>query len=286
MKKISLIPYMGGKYFLIEDLIPIINYATNKYNLDTYIEPTGGAARCLLNIFPKKFRYRYYNDGDRGLVCLFTCLQNDVLTNQVIQEIFKLEYTKEEFEIIKEERKDVKLDISKAAAYTYAVAKFSRAADMKSFNEEKYNTKGVINYFAKLRGLKSYKYILNGVQCTNLDALELITKFNQNESALIYLDPDYDNESKATKKDTYSLSFDHDKAVDLLLETKTRVILSGYDTPRYNRLLDQGNWHKLLLKNIPRSSSGKKGDRVDEYIWTNFEIPRYLLNIRNGQMKI
>lgn len=276
MTKISLIPYIGGKYHLITDLLTIINYVQEIYNLQIYVEPTGGGGRCLLNINTKRFIYRHYNDGDYGLVNLFRCLQDDELTQQMIQTLFELDYTREEFERIKEERKDTKTNIYKSAAYTYAVAKLSRAADMKSFNREKYDKNNIINYFSNIRKLKSYKQILKGVQCTNLDGIELIEKYKDNQNVLIYLDPDYDNESKATQKDTYSLSFDHDKAIDLLIETKAKVILSGYHTDKYDPLRERG-WHKHLIKNIPRSSSNKKGDRVDEYIWVNFEIPEYLL---------
>ncbi|MEM3502174.1 MAG: DNA adenine methylase, partial [Candidatus Bathyarchaeia archaeon] len=65
----NIIPYVGGKTFLLKHLLPLIPPH------EIYVEVFGGGAALLLNKAPSK--YEVYNDVDGELVNLFLTLRDD-----------------------------------------------------------------------------------------------------------------------------------------------------------------------------------------------------------------
>ena len=67
----------------------------------------------------------------------------------------------------------------------------------------------------------------------------------------------------------------HEELVDLLLTIKGKALLSGYDHPVYDRLVDNG-WTKILLGEFAKSSGfnkpGNKKTVGAEVLWINYSI--------------
>ena len=105
---------------------------------------------------------------------------------------------------------------------------------------------------------------LRGVQIENMDAVELIRRFNH-KNVLIYCDPPYILRTRHGKQ--YRCEMDdsqHESLLDALEEHKGPVLLSGYDSPLYNRRL-QG-WQRAEAVSYSQVGTKKK-----EVLWMNFE---------------
>ncbi|WP_312753495.1 DNA adenine methylase [Rummeliibacillus suwonensis] len=279
MKKISVIPYIGGKYYLIDEIVPIIEWCASEYSLRNYFELCGGGARMLLNISPTLFQHRLYNDIDLGLAKLFACLRDPILTHQMMKKLLDLGYSEETFVQAQKLYNDEHTDLVTAAAYTYLVAHQSRAGNMNSFNK---NGQDNPYYFSTIYGLQSYSVILKGIDVSCGDALTLLEENNHREDSFCYLDVPYVTESKLIKGATYAAEkekpFDHEGMVNSLLSTEMKVALSGYSNHHFYDRLEENGWRKLFLKDQFIASSSTTGKTASEYLWINFRIPKYILH--------
>lgn len=115
---------------------------------------------------------------------------------------------------------------------------------------------------------------LRGVQIENRPAVQLIREFNF-ENVLIYADPPYVITSRSCKRDQYKHEMsdeDHEELLDVLMEHKGKVILSGYQSPLYNdRLKD---WYRETIE-ARAMTAGKR----QEVIWMNYEPPAKQMQI-------
>jgi hypothetical protein len=83
-----------------------------------------------------------------------------------------------------------------------------------------------------------------------------------------------DSTRKSTQKYMIEISDeDHKKMVSLILKSKAKIMLSGYDNDIYNKLVEN-KWNKLELES-PNTDS----DSI-EYVWLNYEIPHNTKDIK------
>ncbi len=105
---------------------------------------------------------------------------------------------------------------------------------------------------------------LKDAQIENMDALELIDKYN-NEDVLIYADPPYLLSTRSGKLYKHEMrEKDHIELLMLLKKHKGLVIISGYDNELYNNMLS--DWNKKHKKTVTEKAGIKT-----EVIWTNFK---------------
>lgn len=279
VSKISIISRMGGKYQLIDNIVPLITQCAVDYNITTYAELCGGGARVLLNLPNNLFEHRIYNEIDIGICSIFQVLQNKFYTAEMMTMLEKYRYSREVFEMARNELKIDKvqkhLNLIERATYTYIAVTQSRASNMVTYSPSGEYEQG---YYDKLSKLKEYHYLLEDVEIQNQDCMILLEKYKNNKDMLIYLDPPYNPLAMKNPKTYAEHSWtveQHKILVDRLLETKAKVILSGYDNPIYGALEDAG-WLKIKLKDVHIASS--VSDRKEsEYIWINFEVSPYIL---------
>lgn len=270
---------MGGKYQLIDNIVPIIVQCAVDYNITTYAELCGGGARMLLNIPMNTFEHRIYNDIDKGFYSVFKVLQNKAETVELMTMLEKYRYSREFFEMackeLELEKREQHLTSVELATYTYIASTQSRASNMVTYSPSGEYEQG---YYEKISKLKDYYYLLEDVEIHNQDCMILLEKYKNNKDMLIYLDPPYVpytmNHSKTYGDNSWNIEH-HQKLVDKLLETNCKVILSGYDNQIY-RVLEDAGWLKICLKNV-HIASGVKGEKKEEYVWCNFSISPYIL---------
>lgn len=104
---------------------------------------------------------------------------------------------------------------------------------------------------------------LKEAQIENIDALKLIKRYNDPKT-LIYCDPPYLQSLR--KKNMYACEMDEQQHVELitaLKESKSMVILSGYDSEIYNDMLS--NWSTDEIQTTAQMGLHRK-----EKIWMNF----------------
>lgn len=108
------------------------------------------------------------------------------------------------------------------------------------------------------------------IECT--DALKLIPFYNDSNT-LIYVDPPY---LRSLRKDyLYKAEMsdeEHIKLLDILINSKSKVVISGYDNELYNSKLK--NWNSDVCPTT--TQNGKK--RIEK-IWYNYENQNYAFTL-------
>jgi site-specific DNA-adenine methylase len=288
---LSVIPYTGGKAGLVPSLIPLIEWAARQYDLKAYYEVTGGGGRCLLNLDASLFEHRVYSDVDLPLCCLFQALKSEFDTEELISLLYRQDYTEDVFrKAVSAREHDNNLasagrynetsSLIEAAAHTIVAALMSQKANFKTFDSQK-----PPGYYDRLLALHQFVPILHGTRVLQGDCRELISNVEdgkekyQPRQCLIYVDPPYD--PKVMKgKEHYKHSWtreDHLQFRDLIRQTETYMIISGYSSDIYNDLQTSG-WRKIFVKNKHVSSSGT-GLRAEEYIYINFELSQDMFDL-------
>lgn len=114
-------------------------------------------------------------------------------------------------------------------------------------------------------------YALKEAQIENVDAIELIRRYNDKDT-LIYCDPPYLQSLR--RKNMYACEMDKNKHIELLdalKKSKSKVVISGYDNELYNRELK--GWSTDTIE-----TTAQFGLHRVEKIWANFEF--------DGQLKL
>jgi len=283
----SVVPYIGGKFSLIDCIVPIIEYAANAYSLCSYYEMCGGGARMLLNLPVSLFPHRVYNEIHLGLCNLFACLGMKPEVYELIALLEDLGVGEDMFlrarHALDYEKRMIssgasfRLERVSSAAYAFILCMQARAGDMTStFDSSRLSDASRLrSYFKRVSVLDQFYPTLADVEVINGDVFELLDLIAEDSSAFTYIDPPYTPDSTIIEKHYGDRSWtvaDHVRLVDRLLSVQARVALSGYNSSSYDRLVDAG-WRKLYLRKLYVSSSASVGRYNDEYLWINFEIP-------------
>lgn len=105
---------------------------------------------------------------------------------------------------------------------------------------------------------------LKEVQIECRPALDVIRRFDF-ENVLIYADPPYLLETRYGKQYRQEMTKkDHIELLEVLMESKAKVILSGYESNLYDKMLD--GWQKAYIESITQNVQKKRM----EVIYMNF----------------
>ena len=113
---------------------------------------------------------------------------------------------------------------------------------------------------------------LRMVQIENRPAVEVIERFNYS-NVFMYIDPPYVLGTRTGKQYKHEMSdSDHEELLKLLLQSKAKIMLSGYESEMYNDYLN--GWEKKQF-----SSCAEHGKPRMETVWMNYEPdPQMKLN--------
>ncbi len=107
---------------------------------------------------------------------------------------------------------------------------------------------------------------LKEVQIENIDALELIKRYD-NPDTLLYLDPPYPLNIREKNMYKHEMSdSQHEELLGLILKSKSKIIISSYDNDLYNDMLK--NWYAS-----EKSTTVQKGLPRTEKIYMNYQPP-------------
>lgn len=105
---------------------------------------------------------------------------------------------------------------------------------------------------------------LKQVQIENRPALELIKRFDK-EDVCMYIDPPYVLSTRTRKQYSFEMEdSDHIELLDTILDSKAKILISGYDCDLYNSKLK--DWNRLEF-----SATAEKGLKRTEVLWLNYE---------------
>ena len=238
---------------------------------DVYCEVFGGAAQMLFAKPPEWSNLEVYNDVNSDLVNFFRILQDDEKFEQFHRLATLTLYNRELFLEYRQTWRE-QTDIVKRVHQWYVVLRQSYSAIIGGRTPAWGYSRGMKSpaklFKKKVDSLPEIVDRWRNVQVENLDWRDAIQKYDS-KSTFFYLDPPYVGETRVDAKyDNEMSDDDHEELVDMLLEIKGLVILSGYDNKIYNRL----GWDKQGFDSycyVAGNHYDKKEVRK-ECVWLNF----------------
>lgn len=253
----------------------------------TYVEPFGGGASML---FAKSPSVREaYNDLNSGLVNLFRVCK-DYQKFRKLYALSKLTpHSREEYDYLRDHLEDSPDDVEAAYRWFY-VARQSFGGNFgksygTSITTSCHGMASTTN--AWLNAIESLNMIherLKTVHISNDDFREVIGHWDAKDT-LFYLDPPYVPETRKGGEYKHEMTLsDHEELVRILLGMKGMGMLSGYNAPVYQPLLDAGwacyEWHTACMVAGRTRGTGIKGEGAalktqarTECAWISPNIP-------------
>lgn len=102
------------------------------------------------------------------------------------------------------------------------------------------------------------------VQIENRPAVEVIERFNYS-NVFMYIDPPYVLGARAGKQYKHEMTdADHEELLKALLQSKAKIMISGYESEMYNDYLN--GWEKKQF-----ASCAEHGKPRTETVWMNYK---------------
>lgn len=254
--------YFGGKFNHVEWILKHLP------ECKTYVEVFGGSAVVLLNKKPSKIET--YNDVNGKLVNFFNVLRNQ--PGDLISSIFLTPYAREEYlycykhlnegnEMERARKLFVVMNQSFNGTYSRQTGwKMSTKETRASISE------AISRWLSKLPNLVQIVERLRMVQITNWDFRIIFEKFDGPET-LFYCAPPYMHDTRCNNNEyEFEMSIqDHMDLLNLCVNAKGKVAISGYENEIYNK----------ALKVFYKSTAKQKRDTLmhssrREVLWTNY----------------
>lgn len=260
---ITFTSWLGSKQSHLSKLLPLIPMSS------CYVEPFGGGGSVLLN--RPRSDVEVYNDLDHGLIDLFTVVRNPDTWPRFQREVLLTPYSRVMFEraLNWENETDPVL-----RAVGFFIMLNQRMGGVRKTYAGNWARSKTINmaasYFGKVEGLVEVHQRLQGVQIESRDALDLIEEFDDPDT-VFYLDPPYvlDSKRSSTRED-YAVGNEADefhlRMVEVVLAARGMVVMSGYESPLYDPLLEMG-WGKdgwEVKDKVRKSQTSRR-----EVVWRN-----------------
>ncbi len=260
------VPYFGGKITLgphIASLLPEHRH---------YVEPYGGSLAVLLAKKPSE--HETVNDLDRALMTFWRVLRerpDDLIHVCALTPHSRAEqqaaYESSDDELEQARRVFVQLTQGRAGTRRRTGWRhYVNPAGSPTYSMPDY----LAGYVARIRPAAER---LARVSLECVPALELIDKYGEVPSALLYLDPPYLGATRSRSWDGYAHEMrddaQHRELADAVRRCKAAVVLSGYPSDLYDIEL-YPDWHRYQVP----ASTGQGGTWANrtEVLWSNRPI--------------
>ena len=260
----SPIKYYGGKTYMTDI---IISFFPTKYKV--YVEGFGGGASVLLA--KNETPIEVYNDINKNVYSLFKVISDSEKLEKLQQRLYLTPYHEEIRKEYKEKLLIEDITVDDRAYYFFYVNRTSfNGVGGFSVNPlmRRSSAKSISDYLSAVDGLDEIWSRIRGCIIENKDIFNLLDKYDD-ENTFFYLDPPYVQSTRKSNQ-KYENEFDdslHTKLVDRLLTMKSKVLVSGYDHPIYDKLTENG-WNKVNFKSQNAESS------ATETLWFNYSIDK------------
>ncbi len=255
----SVLRYPGSKWNIASQLVRLIP------EHHTYVEPFLGSGAVLFN--KQQSNIEMVNDLDSNVVNLFHCIQEDaqnlarmVMTTPFSREIYEVTY-RNAYDNDDSYQKALKFLIQCWQGYGFRTdgSKVGWRNDVQG-RERAY---ALWNWYRLPEWLIDIAERLRMVQIENRPALEVIERFNYS-NVFMYIDPPYMLHTRTGKQYNYEMTdSDHEELLKMLLQSKAKIMLSGYESDMYNDYL--AGWGKKQF-----SSYAEHGKPRTETVWINY----------------
>ena len=232
----------------------------------TYVEPFFGSGAVLFN--KQLSDIETVNDLDSDVVNLFRCIQEDaqnlarmVMSTPFSREVYEFSYSNTE---------------ALENPYAKAVNFLVQCWQGHGFRSNGYKVGWKNDVVGRERAYALWNWYrlpawiieiterLRMVRIENRPALELIEKYNYS-NVFMFIDPPYLLSARSGKQYKHEMSAaDHEELLKILLQSKAKIMISGYESELYNDYL--AKWEKRQF-----SSCAEHGKPRTETVWMNYK---------------
>lgn len=263
----KVLKYPGGKGNIVGELVKLVP------GHKTYLEPFFGAGTLFFTKEPSKIET--INDIDGDIVNLFSVIQNN--PKELAARVLVTPYSRDIYNNANKPKRG-KSDIDRAIDLLVRcwMGFGSRGASCKvGF---KTDVAGRESMYALWDWYKLPERVIEAaerlrkVQIENRPAVDLVRAYN-NKDTFMYLDPPYLFETRRRScgnQYTHEMTDkDHEELLNIILQSKANIMISGYDSKLYNNKLRK--WRKRTF-----SSCASMGAPRREVIWMNYDDNRQM----------
>lgn len=263
----SPVRYYGGKGGMKYD---IIKHFPEKGSYDVYIEPFGGGASVLFAMEPVPVEI--YNDLEENVYSLFKVISDKELFAE-LKHLCDLCYFSRQLR--DEYEQELKLGnitlVQRAFKYWYVNRTSYSGSGGFSINLSirRGMSKSTSDFLSTVENLPNIHERLSRVVIEHTDGIELIKKYNQ-ENIFLYCDCPYHPSTRVpgAKYKCDMTAEQHKQLIDVLLQCKSKILLSGYNNPEYERLVVAG-WKRIDFD--VNTIDSKRSPRIKiESLWKNY----------------
>jgi DNA adenine methylase len=292
------IQWFGGKGNMIKKLMNHVPLGGKPY-----CEPFMGAANLFFARPPAPVEV--LNDTDDDLINLFKCLQDKNIFEELSHRLRYTLYARAEFiESIKILQDKLMTDkVLRAWAFfvklNMGINNTSNSSNgwSKKFISKRGCADNVNSWIMRLTMLEDWHKRLLMTQIDNRDALEVI-KYWDTDETVFYIDPPYIHETRKSKN-VYNQECNddyHKNLVQVILDCKGAIVLSGYEHEIYQPLIEAG-WnctkyhtacHAVINSRILKIQDNKSNIQRfprTECVYSNPKAV-HLMQVQKGNVKL
>lgn len=258
----SILRYPGSKWNLASKIVELMP------EHKSYLEPFFGSGAVL---FTKGLSaIETVNDLNDDVVNLFRVIQQD--PEPLAEKLFLTPYSRKIYDKSWEEKPkdevDKALNFIIRSLMSHGFRNFEKSGWKRDVNgrERAY----AVKHWNELPDLiQDVALRLKEVQIECRPALDLITEYDR-ENVCMYIDPPYVLSTRTGKQYTVEMEDeDHLELLDVLNQSKAKILLSGYDSDLYNEKLS--NWERVEF-----AATAEHGLPRTEVLWMNFQPKKQL----------
>ena len=246
----SLLRYPGGKFYMLEDIIGIINKSGKNAIIDVF----SGSGKILLNI---NARIKVYNDINGNIVNFFNEVKHN--KNNIIKKLSYAINSRELFNLYNEPTPD---NTENAFRFLYRnILSFNGEGRNYSYSIKRNKSITLLNID---KALNKFYDDIKYWTIENLDYREIIKKYDS-EDSFFYLDPPYHN-----IKDLYDYNLNDDDYIEIkkLLENiKGKYLLNINEDDFILNLFGEPNLRKEYTNFGVNGRNARKSNRVELFYY-------------------
>jgi DNA adenine methylase len=250
-----------------------VDHFPENYAELTYVEPFAGGASVLLN--KKRSAKEIISDIDVGVVSILKSLRDE--PKEFVSRIKRVKYCEKTFLSALRKEKEPIDDYVDRSINEFILRRMSRGGMRRAFawsERKRGGQPGDINAWDTIIDqLPRIAERLQDVVIVKADFRKMIDVWDE-EDSLFYLDPPYLHTTRSEGSiDIYEHEMsaeDHIAMLTMIKNIRGKVLISGYQSSLYTRMLDGSLWHCGKKSIAAHASQSKTKTRRTEYLWYNF----------------
>lgn len=208
---------------------------------------------------------------DRNVYSLYKTLADPVLFENFRSRCERLYYSDDIRRECREHLRCEELTTVQRAFYFFAFNRLSVngiGGFSKNTAQRRGMSKSVSDFLSCIDRLPELHRRLQRVIVTHEDGIELIKRYSRSD-ALIYCDPPYEHSTRGSTRYACDMNTeDHIRFLEACKHSRSKILVSGYDCPLYDTLLDYG-FRKEQFE-VRTTSAHRRSKTKIETLWRNY----------------